>query len=384
MTTSDQPHEGHKDPDPSEPLNAQEQAPQASAYARSEATYIDKLSMWAQSENGIAFLAALGLFLFFGTLWLVNDEIVNANQKPQVAASADQQNALQADLDAVDPVLALIKGAPVTLSSIEEYARQSGALAEDERLTAVEAIEKNLVAELVDQRLLAMAAREKGVAQKPDVQKRLAVAQERILSAAMLDAEMDALVTDDVIREIYNQQRTALAQGDEVLARHIVLEDAKTAVDLMNALNQGVEFEDVVETFSDDRATKFKGGNLGYFTYSMVERPLAEAAFNTKIGEYAELFQTSKGWHILQVQGRRPVRPPSFKSSKPRIEQFLQLKAVEVTTQKLREEGEVVFATIQKVEPAKDENVANVASEEAASEEKTNEETLDKDKEPME
>ena len=311
-----------------------------------QSTFIDRLSLWAQSGDGIAFLAVLGLVLIFGTLWLIDDAM-----RSPVSATGDQVIQLSADLDADDPILALVRGAPVKLSQVREFARQTEAAGADE-LTAVTALERGLVRDLVDQQLLANAAIASGTARSADVTGRVNIARQRILAAAMLETEIERLVTPEKARAIFDKQRAALAQGDEVRARHILLEDAQTAAQLHNALQQGVLFEEVVGTYSNDQNTKFKGGDLGYFTFAMMDPAISKAAFNTKVGEYAALFQSAKGWHILQVRGRRRAAAPSYVESKDDLMAFLKLKAIDRTVTDLRKQADVVFAEVVSVQPA--------------------------------
>ena len=360
VPTQDLPHNGSTNgpADPSDPsVRLERLSPLASTavapYQKSkaqirQATFIDRLSLWAQSGDGIAFLAVLGLVLIFGTLWLIDDAM-----RPPVPAGADNRPQLSADFGTEDPILALVRGAPVKLSHVREFARQTDAAGADE-LTAVTALERGLVGDLVDQQLLAEAAIASGTARMADVTGRINIARQRILASAMLESEVERLVTPETARAIFDRQQAALAQGDEVRARHILLEDAQTAAQLHNALQQGVLFEEVVGTYSNDQNTKFKGGDLGYFTFAMMDPAISKAAFNTKVGEYAALFQSAKGWHILQVRGRRRAAAPSYVESKDDLMAFLKLKAIDRTVTDLRKQADVVFAEVVSVQPAQE------------------------------
>ncbi len=102
-------------------------------------------------------------------------------------------------------------------------------------------------------------------------------------------------------------------------ARHILIRKEKNGIPLANAalkINElyrhvtaeGLKFEDVARSQSEDLKTASSGGDLGYFGIGQYERPFEDAAFGLKKdGDISKPVETSIGWHIIQRVSKRPV-----------------------------------------------------------------------------
>ena len=109
--------------------------------------------------------------------------------------------------------------------------------------------------------------------------------------------------------------------GEQVMvnqtrARHILIRtnalvDNKEALAQLNTLKDRVEggdrFEDLARSRSDDIASAADGGNLGWTSPGMLDPYFEEQMSRLEINEISEPFQTSFGWHIVQVLERRQV-----------------------------------------------------------------------------
>jgi parvulin-like peptidyl-prolyl isomerase len=66
-----------------------------------------------------------------------------------------------------------------------------------------------------------------------------------------------------------------------------------------------VKWNDAVQ--QSDCRSRLNGGNLGAFTrHIMITEPVAEAAFNMKVGELSEIVESDLGFHIIEVLARQP------------------------------------------------------------------------------
>jgi peptidyl-prolyl cis-trans isomerase SurA len=85
---------------------------------------------------------------------------------------------------------------------------------------------------------------------------------------------------------------------------------ARLADSLYDALQKGSSFQNLVAEFSEDRSTKYQGGELQPFGTGSYD-PIFEAkAFALKTaGEYTKPFVTAYGWHILKLIAKTP--PPA-------------------------------------------------------------------------
>ena len=101
---------------------------------------------------------------------------------------------------------------------------------------------------------------------------------------------------------------------DQTLVRHILVQPSeirseKQTKDLMNEIYQklvdGENFKQLARQHSEDPGSKMEGGELGWSAPDTFD-PAFEAVMNSAdIGEVSTPFQSSFGWHILEVLDRR-------------------------------------------------------------------------------
>ncbi len=78
-------------------------------------------------------------------------------------------------------------------------------------------------------------------------------------------------------------------------------------LDSIRALVQnGEDFNQLAERFSDDPYAKKNNGHLGYITEGVLPFLMDNAAFTTPAGQVSEPFTTQYGSHIIMVHGTRP------------------------------------------------------------------------------
>ncbi len=126
-------------------------------------------------------------------------------------------------------------------------------------------------------------------------------------------------VTDNQIKKYYERKKLTdyVATPAQIQVRHILLSFTdKDKADVRMKINQlyqellkdPVQFEKKVREFSQDNASREKGGLLNYFSRGTHEQPFEQAAFRlTTDGAISPVIETSKGFHILQRVGRKSV-----------------------------------------------------------------------------
>jgi peptidyl-prolyl cis-trans isomerase D len=99
------------------------------------------------------------------------------------------------------------------------------------------------------------------------------------------------------VRVIELEKKATTADEEDVRAR---LEDVRT--DLVKGT---LDFAQAAKDYSDDEATKDKGGDLGFFKKGDMSPEFEKVAFAMRPGELSEPFRTQFGYHILRVEGRK-------------------------------------------------------------------------------
>ncbi len=111
-------------------------------------------------------------------------------------------------------------------------------------------------------------------------------------------------------------------QQEQVSARHILLKDKNACWSAYHRLMAGEDFAELAEEVSEDRASKAKGGDLGWFRRGRMVAEFEDASFGLAVGAVSEPLETRFGFHLIKVEGRRTVIP--FEEAESRIRTTLE------------------------------------------------------------
>ena len=121
------------------------------------------------------------------------------------------------------------------------------------------------------------------------------------------------------ISAYYEANKRTYSKGEQVRVRHILVrmgrspgEDEKAkaherALELRKQIQGGKDFAEVAKESSDDPGSKAQGGELGWNERSSFVPAFAQAAFNLKVGDLSEPVLTPFGWHLVQVEEKKPA-----------------------------------------------------------------------------
>ncbi|MDF1482633.1 peptidylprolyl isomerase [Extensimonas sp. H3M7-6] len=182
---------------------------------------------------------------------------------------------------------------------------------------------QQMASNLFVRRAMAQQAEQAGLAQDPQVQAALRLARERVLSDAWLErissqAKPDDAALDALALATYRAHPERFQQPEQVRVRHILIAakepDARAqAEQLLQQLKDGADFATLAKERSADSGSAAKGGDLGFFTRGRMVPEFEEAAFALKNpGDLSGVVETKFGFHILQLEERKPAGKQSF------------------------------------------------------------------------
>ncbi|WP_233342276.1 peptidylprolyl isomerase [Maricaulis salignorans] len=249
-------------------------------------------------------------------------------------------------MDERDPVMARVDGTLIRRSDVEREAASQAEGGESPPVAPGSEAFAAILDELIDQRLLAMEARRRGLDQAEEAQRRLALAEERILGNVLVETALADAVNEATIERIYQEQVRLIPLGEEVRARHILVDTREEAEAIRALVDAGQDFASLAVRMSQDQATRLQGGDLGYFTREGVLPAFGAVAFRTGAGETSEAFETEFGWHILHVIDRRREPPPSLETLRPNIVRFYTFDQLEGLIEGLRQQAVIERAAL--------------------------------------
>ncbi len=208
-----------------------------------------------------------------------------------------------------DRVIATVNGDAIYMREIKQALRRLSPQYQDVPLST---LYPHLVDRLVAQRVLSMEGERLELDQTDSFETKLETARIQLLGQEALENHARNMISDEVLQERYQSFLNTLPPGEELRARHILLDNVDTARAIIGHLNDGADFAELAQEHSIGPSGP-NGGNLGYFGRGQMVKPFEDAAYALAVGEHSrEPVQTQFGWHVIRVEDRRKIPKPSF------------------------------------------------------------------------
>ena len=111
-------------------------------------------------------------------------------------------------------------------------------------------------------------------------------------------------------------------EEEMVSARHILVETAEEAQEIIDQLNDGADWAELAAEHSLDSSNKDNSGDLGWFGRGVMVEPFETAAFALEPGTIsAEPVQTDFGYHIIASDGKemRPMEGTALETAQNEV-----------------------------------------------------------------
>lgn len=258
---------------------------------------------------------------------------------PILAQTGGQPAAAPGQLpDPTKTVVARIAGEEILLIEILRMAER---LPDQYKQLPLPAVYPSLLQRAIDARLVAAAGRAAGYADNDEVKRRLRDAESQIISEIYLTSTVSEKVTEDALRAEYEKRKDTMSGGDQVSARHILLESEEDARAVIAELDKGGDFA----ALASDKSTgpsAASGGDLGWFGKGQMVPEFSDAAFALDPGTYTkEPVQTQFGWHVILVEDRKAGEAPPFEQARQQLSSDLSGQILQEMLSDLRAKTEV-------------------------------------------
>ncbi|MDG2284159.1 MAG: peptidylprolyl isomerase [Alphaproteobacteria bacterium] len=258
---------------------------------------------------------------------------------PALAQTGTQPSATPTQLpDPMKTVVARVMGEEIFLAEILRMAER---LPEQYKKLPLPAVYPSLLQRSIDARLVAAAGYAAGYADNEEVKNRLKAAESQIISEIYLTDAVGKRITEDALREEYERRKAKMTGGDQIKARHILLESEEDARAVIEELNKGGDFGELAADKSTGPSAS-NGGDLGWFGEGQMVPEFSEAAFGMEPGNFTtEPVKTQFGWHVILVEDRKASEPPTFEQTRQQLSSEMSGTILQEMLGGLREKTEV-------------------------------------------
>lgn len=268
--------------------------------------------------------------LLFGLTLFLSSKILHSAEEKQPTQTPQQTP--------VSKILAEVNDRKITEETLQRYMKFRGipkdADAQQQRGRMIE--------ELINRELLYIDAIDKGVDKLPEVQADLENQKTNVIAGAMLkQATSSVHLTDQELKQAYDDYIKHKAPSEEYKARHILLEKESQAKAVIEQLNKGADFAKLAREKSTGPSGP-NGGDLGWFQAGQMVKPISQAVMHLKNGEYSKSpVHTDFGWHVVMREDSRKLEPPAFEALKEQLRMRLLNKNVEQYIGLLRNKAKI-------------------------------------------
>jgi peptidyl-prolyl cis-trans isomerase C len=221
-------------------------------------------------------------------------------------------------------VLAKVDDVTITVGEFQDRINQQSPYVRA-RYTSMER-KKEFLDNLVRFEVLAKEAQKRGLDKDPEVVRTMKQVMIQKLLKDEFDKQRMEDITDAECKSYYDQHPEEYNKPEEVRVSSILVKDQAAAKKVLgDARIKGVDnqqFRNLVAEYSQDLATKDRGGDLRYFDAKTkdVPREIVDAAFKLQnIGDVSEPIRTQPGIVILKLTGRRKALVRTFDEVKQQI-----------------------------------------------------------------
>ena len=149
---------------------------------------------------------------------------------------------------------------------------------------------------------------------------------------ALTDVAVNLTVSDEQLKQRYEQEKARFVQPETRHARHILIavdettDDAKAkalADEVYKKLQAGGDFAALAKQYSKDTLSADKGGDLDWAGRDTYVKEFGDRLFAMKEGETSEPVKTQYGYHIIRLEGIRPASGRSLEDVRAELTETL-------------------------------------------------------------
>ena len=195
--------------------------------------------------------------------------------------------------------VAMVAGQPIYESDLENAVAQMSSRGRNYNTPEGRKI---LLEQLIAQKLFLADAKKTMLEYDPQFKAQLARIKDDLLFQFAVSKTMEKVkVTDQEIKEFFDNNPDQFAGQPAVAASHILVDSEEKANELLEKITSGeISFEDAAATNSSCPSSA-NGGSLGEFGRGQMVPEFDEACFSMTVGELRGPIKTQFGYHLIRL-----------------------------------------------------------------------------------
>ena len=151
------------------------------------------------------------------------------------------------------------------------------------------------------------------------------------------------------IEKVYQSYQKNFKPSKEFNSSHILVQEEKSALNIIKKLNKKANFSDLAKEFSIGPSGK-NGGQLGWFGAGRMVKEFEKATFLLKKGQVTKKpVKTQFGFHIIQLNDIRESKPKKLSEIMPDIHKLIKKKSLLNLEKQIRKNQIIVINKFEDV-----------------------------------
>ena len=218
-------------------------------------------------------------------------------------------------------VLAKVNGKEILLSDVYNL---MSAMPDRDRFNNEEGV-KALADELVNQELILEDAKKREIDKEKQFQDELDLVKDNMLkNYAMQKILNQVQISDKELIDYYKENKDSLFNSSTYTASHILVDSLDKAKEVLEEINNGLDFADAAKKYSID-PSKENGGSLGTFPKGVMVKEFQDGLDSIEVGQISKPVKSQFGYHIIKLDGKKE-EDNSFEKIKDQVKATYEMK----------------------------------------------------------
>ena len=237
-----------------------------------------------------------------------------------------------------EEIVATVNGKKITRQQLDAYHKYRQATSRQDIGEA-----KDVLQELINREILLAEVKKKKIDQNKDLN--FAIDQQKndvYIQALLRDTPVGQPISEQEVRKLYDE-RIGNQKLNEYKVNHILLKTEEEAKATIAELDAGAKFMDLAKSKSAGPSAA-QGGELGWLNPAQLNTMpgFAQALSEMIKGSYSKTpVQTQYGWHVIQMEDKRDLEPPSLEQVEKQITAALRQQRLQEYVVQLRNAAKV-------------------------------------------